>query len=47
MDSVSSATAAKLGIPPADMHTNLRVNVRDGGVVSQIDRSDDPDLAPS
>ena len=41
MDSVLRANAAKLGIPPSDVHTNLRTNLPDGGVDSQIDSGDD------
>jgi hypothetical protein len=43
MNSVLRASAAKLGIPPTDVHTNLRVSVPDGGIDSQIDKgADDP-----
>ena len=41
MDSVLRATAAKLGIPPSDVHTNLRTNLPDGGVDTQIDSGND------
>jgi hypothetical protein len=42
MDTVLRATAGKLGIPPAAVHTNLRVNLGDGGVDTQIDLGNDP-----
>src|ERR1700728_1449792 len=41
MDSVLRASAAKLRIPAADVHTNLKISVPDGGVDSQIDRGGD------
>ena len=41
MDSVLRATAAKLGVPPSDVHTNLRTNLPDGGVDTQIDSGND------
>jgi hypothetical protein len=43
MDSLLRATAAKLGVVPADVHTNLRVNIPDGGVDTQIDQGNDPE----
>jgi hypothetical protein len=43
MDGVLRTTAAKLGIPPSAVHTNLRVNLPDGGVDSQIDQGNDPE----
>jgi hypothetical protein len=43
MNSVLRASAAKLGFPRTDMHTNPRVSVPDGGVDAQIDHgADDP-----
>ena len=43
MDRVLRATAAKLGVTPAQVHTNLRVNLADGGVDTQIDQGNDPE----
>ena len=43
MDRVLRATAAKLGVAPAHVHTNLRVNLADGGVDTQIDQGNDPE----
>jgi hypothetical protein len=43
MDRVLRASAAKLGIAPAHVHTNLRVNLGDGGVDTQIDQANDPE----
>ena len=37
MDALLRATAAKIGISPADVHTNLRTNLPDGGIDTQID----------
>jgi hypothetical protein len=37
MDSLLRATSAKSSIPPSDVHTNLRTNLADGGVDTQID----------
>src|ERR1700733_11088917 len=42
MDSLLRATSAKLGISPSDVHTNLRTNLADGGVDTQIDSGNDP-----
>lgn len=38
VDSVIRAASAKSGLTPADVHTNLRVSVPDGGVDTQVDR---------
>jgi hypothetical protein len=43
LDSVVRANAARLSISPADVHTNVRVNVQDGGVDTQVDNGSDPD----
>ncbi len=43
LDSVVRANAAKLSISPADVHTNIRVNVPDGGVDTQVDSGNDPE----
>jgi len=37
MESVLRAAAAKVGIPPAHVNTNLRTNLADGGVDTQFD----------
>jgi hypothetical protein len=37
VDSVLRAAAARLGIPPSDVHTNVRTNLADGGVDTRID----------
>jgi hypothetical protein len=42
LDSVLRANAAKLSISPADVHTNIRVNVPDGGVDTQVASGNDP-----
>lgn len=44
MDSILRAAAAKLGIAPTEVHTNLRVNLGDGGVDTQIDRGNGADV---
>ena len=38
VDSVVRASASMLNIPSPDVHTNVRVNVPDGGVDTQVDR---------
>ncbi len=43
VDGVIRAAAARLMIQPTDVHTNVRVNVRDGGVDTQVNTgADDP-----
>lgn len=43
MDAILRAAAAKLSISPADVHTNLRTNLPDGGIDTQIDSGSDHD----
>jgi hypothetical protein len=43
MDRLLCAAAAKLGVAPTQVHTNLRVNLADGGVDTQVDQGNDPE----
>ncbi|MHB8638735.1 MAG: hypothetical protein ACYDBL_02920 [Candidatus Acidiferrales bacterium] len=43
MDALLRATAATLSIPARDVHTNLRTNLSDGGIDTQIDSGSDLD----